>query len=434
MTVRVAVAICKSLNIDLKDGFENIGAKDPMTFVPVKRYSPSETPAEIPVFTSELVTATSREILGREEILKRIRRNLTSNTSNNAVFLTGEPGFGKTSLMMKYYANSAEDCVIHIFSRRESERSPQFALRNIVRQMCGIRQSSIPEFPDSMSALRGIFRNELRRRSAESSETLVVVIDGLDEADLSGLDSGANPLGLPVTEKLPGIRFLVSSRNTADNAFGVRPEKISRDQPEHQKTVKQYLDTKLDDLRKQTPSWKDVARPLFNERKEQILEKSQFNFMYLRCLFEELQSETASQIDFDRLPYGLVKYYDDHWNRMWKTETDLNEAVLRVLVHMTSEPERLGVNDGGGIPAAELRAIAGDGNEMSLYSLLKRWNIFFDLQRRNGEVYYSFYHDSYRRFLSESDHLELAIAAFGLTRNDIYSQIAENMTRLIAEV
>ncbi|MCA9036172.1 MAG: AAA family ATPase [Planctomycetaceae bacterium] len=434
VTVRVAVAVCKVLQIDFADGFDLIGCKVPVEYVPVKAHTHAEAVPELPVFTAKLVTETSKDVLGREEILKKIRQNLVGKNSKQAVFVTGEPGIGKTSLMMKYFAESPEDCVIHIFSRRESERSPQFALKNIVRQICEIRQSPVPEFPDSMAGLRGVFRNELRRRSAESSNTLVIVIDGTDEGDFSGLGSGTNHLGLPVTERLPGIRFLISSRDTADNVFGVRPEKISRDQPEHQKTVKRYVDSKLDWLRKQSPSWKNVERKLLRERREQILEKSQFNFMYLRCLFEELQSETTSPTDFERLPQGLECYYDDHWSRMWKVETDLNMAVLRVLVHMTSEPERLGANDWGGIPAAELRAVAGYGSEASLYSVLKRWSMFFDLHRRGGTVYYSFYHDSYRRFLSESEHLEQAIAAFGLTREDIYADIAERMTELMMEV
>jgi hypothetical protein len=47
-----------------------------------------------------------------------------------------------------------------------------------------------------------------------------------------------------------------------------------------------------------------------------MVEKSQGNFMYLKYVLPEIENGFYNDFNIERLPTGLENYYEDHWKRI----------------------------------------------------------------------------------------------------------------------
>ncbi len=70
----------------------------------------------------------------------------------------------------------------------------------------------------------------------------------------------------------------------------------------------------------------EKLRQRIDERKESITEftdkiasKSENNFMYLRYVLIDIESEEYQDLTLEQFPQGLQGYYDFHWRRMGMT-------------------------------------------------------------------------------------------------------------------
>jgi hypothetical protein len=420
--------VCEALNIPLHEGFEVDG-----------QVSETEIPGvDIPLvngaaWSAGRIERVSRQIVGRSARIREICRRLQNDDGDACVFLHAPPGLGKTGLLARFADASGENCITHFFSRMDNDQSPEFGLWKLIRDIAERFLLPVPQRPGSLADHRAVFRQMLELASVrlKAKQRLVIVIDACDEIDRSRIHDTSNPLGLPANPP-PGIRILLSSRKLSDKPFLTSSISLSTSDADQQAAIQEYVDQQFRLLAalKRPPKGFPRSRPQQTELQRLMIDRSEFNFMYLICLFNELRTEHALGEDLlARLPAGLERYYEDHWSRVVKPHEFPTEAALRALVCLTIDPRRVEMGDSGPIPASWLRAVTGAGDAQQLHAFLDRWSMFLDVSRHaDGERRYSFYHETYREFLRDSDHLAIALDATGITVNDVKRDILRHLT------
>ncbi|MDY7023916.1 MAG: ATP-binding protein, partial [Cyanobacteriota bacterium] len=108
-----------------------------------------------------------------------------------------------------------------------------------------------------------------------------------------------------------------------------------------------------------------------------ILNQSQFNFKYV--------TTTRSKIDY--LP-RLIDYYQSHWQQM-KAKFS-SELCLKVIDCWNGQNEWR---------SCEAIATQLDEDEYEIQLILENWIEFLEIQERESEIYYRWYHSHFYFFL-----------------------------------
>ena len=143
-----------------------------------KKYDGYETEAEVRKIVSEY---TVQPLAGRSEEQEYINQFIDQNTSG-VLLLTAAAGFGKSSLLMHWQQTRQEDCFIAFHCFRTSPSvlgSVPNAYRHLLRQLYVYynRREEMDD-RDLRSQLRGLVDDA----KAQPNKRLVIVLDGLDEA------------------------------------------------------------------------------------------------------------------------------------------------------------------------------------------------------------------------------------------------------------
>ncbi|MBV8995644.1 MAG: ATP-binding protein, partial [Pseudonocardiales bacterium] len=152
---------------------------------------------------------------GRAALIAQIDAYIESHRSGY-VLIRGEAGVGKSTLAAHLVWNR---WCVHHFTRIEGACSPEQARRSIAAQLISAwdlaeglgLEEDFPAVADRPDWLVKVLRAAAQRRDELDKDLRVVlVIDGLDEADppAPGRETGI-PLGLPRPESLPDGVFVV---------------------------------------------------------------------------------------------------------------------------------------------------------------------------------------------------------------------------------
>src|SRR5205085_8195110 len=150
----------------------------------------------------------------------------------------------------------------------------------------------------------------------DSTEKCTVVIDALDEVDVTSLLPGTNTLFLP--EDLPPSVCMVVTQRFTSTELRVDCAKqifdLFSDSGDNIADIHEFLREKLRSPKLQRYL---AANNITHDAFIEILsKKSEYNFMYLRFVIPELENGAYRHLDIDHLPIGLRGYYNDHWQRM----------------------------------------------------------------------------------------------------------------------
>ena len=117
---------------------------------------------------------------GRQAQLDRLTA-LVDERRSGYTFVTGPSGFGKTALLANWVmeAELGRRPAYHFISRVDGTADETFTLRNLCQQIQAVRRIEDP-LPDSAPDLRALYVSLLQ---PPAEEPLVVVLDGLDEAE-----------------------------------------------------------------------------------------------------------------------------------------------------------------------------------------------------------------------------------------------------------
>ncbi|NER51297.1 MAG: AAA family ATPase, partial [Symploca sp. SIO1A3] len=274
-----------------------------------KQYTGYEIEAQVKQIVGEY---TQQPLEGREAEKRRLDEFVRNNTSG-VLLVTGAAGFGKSTLLSHWQQTQQEDyfIVYHCFSYRyEKTRSLAEAYRHLLKQLylyCNIRNG---EFPNDENGMRDILVGMLREPISAESKGLVIVLDGLDEADktfepfFTELSAGVFIIAAARAEEGEEPKYL---RNWTDNAHRLYLKRLFR------KAISKWLE-QIQEL------------VVYSQNKDFVkrLDKITDGFpLYLRFLIDDLRQAADVEQVLAQTPPGFEKYVEQQLERL--DELDLPE-------------------------------------------------------------------------------------------------------------
>ena len=356
-----------------------------------------------PVFTA----ADVEVFTGRRWLVAEVDRFIARNPCGY-VLVEAEAGMGKTAFAA--WLAKTRGYLSH-FSRYNGGRSTRSALQNLSAQLIvkfdlsdAAPGGMLPEWAYSAEGFEFLL-SRAATRARESGCRIVLVVDGLDEAEPTG---GGLPFGLP--KLLPDGVYVVATYRTGWSPG--RPETaavtvgIGKDDPRNVRDIGEFL-TRLageevlaDRLAEALTAPTDFVR-LLAERCGGV-------WVYLRYVLDELRLGLRRADAASDLPYGLHGYYADQI-RCWQRDPAWEECLLPLLA-------TLGVA-GEPLPSATLGRLAGNlspSDVRRLCDLTFRPLLTTTRAEPGALLRYEIYHASFRQVL-KADHSEPDLASGGLS-------------------
>ena len=368
-------------------------------------------PVAAAVRDAGLVFSAARvaEFTGREWLLDCIDQFIQT-TASGYVLVEAEAGMGKTAFAAWL---ARERGYVSHFSRYSGGRSVRAALENLSAQLIirfGLDDLApggmLPEWVQTP----GGFEHVLSRAAAlarESGVPLVLVVDGLEEAEHDG---DGLPFGLPLL--LPDGMHVICTDRTGTPLptpeVPLLPLRIGKDDPRNLSDIRAFLAAAAHGELASRLAEAGISPASFTDL---LARRCEGVWVYLRYVLEELRLGLRSADAIGDLPAGLRGYYADQVRR-WQRDPSWEDCLLPLLA-------TLGVA-GEPLPAATLAALAGDLDIRAVRRLCD-WTfrplLATTRSEIRGPVRYEVYHASFRQVL-KAEHTE-PVSSTGAIRYDL---------------
>lgn len=334
------------------------------------------------------------QFVGRSHIINSID-SFVSEHDRGVITIVGSPGDGKSALLS--HVSSIRPSLFHANSISNGVRTTRQCLSSLMRQACandGFERSAFSlsnseeNFPEHWATL---LENLV---SQEQNEPRMLIIDALDEADQTRLPLGQNILSIPAN--LPQNAYLLVSRRRA--AVPLRSDVPVQtidlgDYPQENRSDAILYIEMLEQLIESVRDWLGSYSKGREAAIETIVSKSQYNFMYLRCLLSDV-AKNGPRSDLDQLPSGLTAYYEDHWHRMGMSASQPSRLKLSILAALARFSAPL---------SRRMLADVLDADPVDVQLVLNEWEPFLTQNLSSGgTILHSIYHESFRNFLLEN--------------------------------
>ena len=346
---------------------------------------------------------------GRAELIAQIDAYIESHRSGY-VLIRGEAGVGKSTLAAHLVWNR---WCVHHFTRIEGARSPEQARRSIAAQFIsawdlaselGLEEDfpAVADRPDWL--VKVLWAAAQRRDELDKDLRLVLVVDGLDEADppAPGRETGI-PLGLPRPESLPEGVFIVATSRYGPPLAAIRD-------PDSWHTIEVDGAANLADMRRFLRDAVDGDHPLPElvvalarggvegaRFVETLSARCAGVWIYLRYVLDDIVIGRCSPREVASLPEGLAGYYLEQIER-WHTAADWAVVGQPVLAMLVALRRPVGQRD--------LARLVGLSDDERLRSWVDgAFRSFVNLSRPpSRERRYEIRHQSFRDLFSPSQH------------------------------
>jgi len=357
-----------------------------------------------------------RRFCGRGFVFETFQQFITENP-HGYFTIVGDAGMGKSSIVAKYVSEHKSPCYFNILV--EGRNRPELFLKSIRRQLIDRYQlpnSEDADLPTLLAKVAGKLTYE---------QPLVIAIDALDEVEQ---ERGENLLHLPTT--LPNnVYFLLTRRpfNLGQRRLAVSPgvpvkELDLRDSDYahfNQKDIKKYIEYVINtdsEYKYKLRNWiqtRSITDTIFVE---QVANKSENNFMYLRYVLPAIANGYYKDLDLKQLPDGLQEYYQSHWVRMEMEAKpgQLMEKVLYILLEIATP-----------IPCKMIAGIA-KVDECDVGKVLDKWVEYLKKQDVDGEICYTIYHASFLDFLKGKREMD--------SKRKIFKEVNLRITEYLEQV
>jgi hypothetical protein len=333
----------------------------------------------------------------------------------------GDPGIGKTSLSAQLV--KTRGYVHHFNIRAEGISKADAFLRNVCAQLIaayGLPHEVLPlESTQDGSYLNKLLGEVSGRLSPDAKAVLVV--DGLDEVDNTGLPAGTNPLYLPVLLP-PRIYIIVTMQKVQLDLrieSALQTLDIEQDSAGNVADIRQYL--------RQAAARPGIqayaAAHGINEEQfiNLLAQKSQGNFMYLRYVLPEIETGAYKDLALEAIPSGLRNYYEDHWSRMkGQNRDEWFKYKLPVVMAVTVVKEAVSI---------DRLEYFSDVDRPRIRALLEEWRPFLyeESVSYEGAVEkrYRVYHASFHDFIAAKEE----IADERVSRQKTHEEIAKKLLK-----
>ncbi|MEG4988399.1 NACHT domain-containing protein [Microcoleus sp. BR0-C5] len=363
-----------------------------------------------------LIEEKIRRFCGRQFVFDTFQQFITDNP-HGYFTIVGDAGMGKSSIVAKYVSEHKSPCYFNILV--EGRNRPELFLKSIRRQLIDRYQLPSSEDADLPTLLAKV------AGKLTAGERLVIAIDALDEVEQQ---PGENLLHLPTS--LPNnVYFLLTRRpyNLGQKRLSVSPgvpvkeldlrdsEYVNFNQDDIKEYIRYLINTDAE--------YKDKLRNWIQTRSipdlifvEQVANKSENNFMYLRYVLPAIANGDYNDLDLKQLPKGLQEYYQNHWVRMGMDAKpgQLMENVLYILLEI-----------GTPIPCEMIAGIA-KVDECDVGKVLEdEWVEYLKKQNLEGEICYTIYHASFLDFLKGKREMD--------SKRKIFKEVNQRIAEYLEE-
>ncbi|MEG3847100.1 ATP-binding protein [Microcoleus sp. herbarium13] len=366
----------------------------------------------LPYECETIIADRAKDFTGRRFVFKEINSFFRKNSQGYFV-LEADPGVGKSAILAQCVLRLNCLCIAHFNSQSEGiVRAEQF-LSSVCTQLIqrySLDYKTLPENATTDGYFLKRLLGEVSKKLGRSK--LVFVVDALDEVNLKVQSPGSNVLYLP--EDLPkGIYFIVSKRPESlrmpKNHFLFD---LMQHNAESVADVKAYIHKKAGNSAG-IQSWIQARNSSLAQFVTVLADRSKNNFMYLRYVLNEIDSDTYSDVELKDLPAGLEEYYYKHLDRMEVKDKESRRRKLKVIYLLSKTRKPV---------SCELLANFAKEDELDVQDVLDGWEGFV---RRSSENHpkYSIYHASFQRFL----HSQEAVKKAGISLSDIDDDLEDDM-------
>jgi hypothetical protein len=352
-----------------------------------------------------LIARKTENFVGRKFVFDALDEFLNKNESGYFL-LFGEPGIGKTAAMaqivkMRGYPH-------HFNVATQNIRSPRQFLSNACAQVIARYDLPHEEIPKGATKDSNFLLQCLQEAAAKpENRPVVLIVDGLDEAERDNLPPRVNTLYLPPT--LPEGAYIVASSRPLEN-LKLQVSKqtelyLEPDSEGNLLDIQEFIENfyrSNEAIRQQLANW-GVSGTAF---KTALVKKSEGNFIYLFYILPAIAEGKFKKGTLDELPQGLKAYYRSHWDLMQIAGQDeFNEiyAPIVCLLATVREPVTLEqLHNWTNIDSRKVR------------HAIQQWWEFLE---QNGAGKFRIYHTSFQDFLAEMvdlKHYDQVIARYYL--------------------
>ncbi|MBA3352502.1 MAG: TIR domain-containing protein, partial [Blastocatellia bacterium] len=359
---------------------------------------------------------------GRHWLLERVEKWRTGNTDKSRLlWITGKPGFGKSAFAAHLVHNQPRVVIAAHFV--EWNKRDHRDARNVIRSLAFQLATRLPDYrtllldlpeiatldaKDSDELFDYLIANNLRHAIKGGRERYLVVIDGLDEAGISGRNELVNVLAREAKHLPEWISFVVTSRpesHVTAPLQGLIPQRMDTETKENLDDLKLYLNRTLD---KQL-----AARPDRDQLVKDILDKSEGVFLYAEHFCEAVIAGHLSLDQRERFPQGLGGIYYQWFERQFPEGYDEIRPVLGAIL-AARDPIPVEIIEG-----------RFQWTETQLQKELRKFGSLFLVTEENGKLTIKPYHKSLADWLTDPDKAgdflislkegHATLAKFGLT-------------------
>jgi hypothetical protein len=369
-----------------------------------------------------LIEDKTKDFVGREYVFDKIE-DFLSNRDRGYFTIEGDPGMGKSSILAEYVRRG--ECVAHFNEHLGGiNRTSQF-LESICTQLIAKYGLPYSELPPDANQDNAFLVKLLQQISDQlkPGERLVIVVDALDEVDIDSQDKSKNILYLP--RYLPkNVFFVMTRRRGIDFLFVVDTPKYLFDL-----MAEEYADESLQDVQtfirqhvnehERLRQWINAKQLTVEDFVTQLADKSENNFMYLRCVLVDVEDGIYQDATIESLPQGLEAYYEDHWQRMGMTTEPPPRTKIRIVYILSETPKPIPYDE----IVYYIKYTGEPEAELTVQEVLDKWKQFLHKQREYQQIFYRLYHDSFRRFLNRKDIVEKA----GIAIKEIKGLMADSI-------
>lgn len=292
----------------------------------------------------------SKEFYGRRWLEDAIE-DWRSGSSAKALILYGKPGSGKSAFSVNYahYNANVLGCFLCEWNREHTIR-PNQLLRTIAFRLAAklpdyrsllIRQlenNPALEDMDPEALFDFLLAYPLSHLVDGNRETGVILVDGLDEAEVNGENPLAEVFSQCVSRLPRWIKFLFTSRperNVSRYFQSFTSMDLIGDMPEGYNDILAYLVKAL------APELQKISNKM--EVLNRICEHSEGVFLYAELVVEDVKNGTIRLTEADAFPKGLPAFYRISMERKFSAPGDFPAVrnFLELLCIADTIPEKL---------------------------------------------------------------------------------------------
>ncbi|MEG5136011.1 MULTISPECIES: tetratricopeptide repeat protein [unclassified Microcoleus] len=319
-------AYCKVLGLNWEEIKEDPPQSDRKK--PIKTETQSYRGSEVSDRTLALVEEYTQLFVGREDVLSELDKLLTQ-TDKRYLTITAPAGFGKTALLANWVkSRQGNDYFIacHFFRQRdEITCSVANAYRNLLQQIYNYCESS-KALPYDENQLRQDLYDMVK---AWASKPLVIIIDGLDEAE--GLFSPPFPTPLP-----PNVFVIASARKFEEEEQNYLSGWTNNEEPIW---LNHLTKEAIADWLRKTGNSKLVSLAQDETFVAQVCDRTEGIPLFLKYLIDELLEvaqqgeESAIRKTLAATPKGFAEYIRQQYQALDRLEDWRSCPALRKIFY-----------------------------------------------------------------------------------------------------